>query len=394
MFEHKNEYPVILIPGVVAYGENTKAHKIFPYFGLTSTGWQRVISDSMGVECHTVSFELLSSVWDRTCELYAQLVGGTVDYGAAHSAKYGHKRYGKTYDKPMLTAWTKVNLIAHGFGAPVARLFIELLYNGSQEERDVTPANELSGLYKGGMGGKVHSLVTIAGINDGISTAEAFEGRFPGAKTALTKAATVADVLVKYGSSFVDPYYQKDGMPLTQHGVSAYIAKEDDKPKLKFNEDAIFTYLHRNDNIFYDMGPWGMSQLNAKLNTFEDIYYFSYSGEVTSTIAGKVTVPNLKAKATLPISAVISTFENYLPESPVITKENADNDGFVNTNSTLPPINEEATQFKDISRCIPGVWYQMPIEKRTHFSFMGLLVRPDRYMDEIYDIMALICNLE
>ena len=69
MFEHKNEYPVILIPGVVAYGENTKAHKVFPYFGLTSTGWQRVISDSMGVECHTVSFELLSSVWDRACEL-------------------------------------------------------------------------------------------------------------------------------------------------------------------------------------------------------------------------------------------------------------------------------------------------------------------------------------
>lgn len=393
MFEHKNAYPVILIPGVVGYGENTKMHKVFPYFGLTSTGWQRVINDSMGVECHTVSFELLSSVWDRTCELYAQLIGGTVDYGAAHSAKYGHARYGKTYEKPMLTAWTKINLIAHGFGAPVARLFIELLYNGSQEERDVTPANELSDLFRGGFGGKVHSLVTIAGINEGISTFEAFEGRFPGAKNVLAKAATAGDMLLQY-KSFVDPYFQRTGTPLTQHGVSAYFGKEGDKTKLKFDEDAINLYLRKNDNVFYDIGPWGMSQLNAKLNTFDDIYYFSYSGEVTSTIAGKVTVPNLKAGIALPISAIISTFENYLPESPIITKENADNDGFVNTNSTMPPLSEDAAQFRDISRCQPGIWYQMPVEKRTHFSFMGLFVRPDKFMNEIYDIMEIICNLE
>lgn len=26
------------------------------------------------------------------------LKGGTVDYGAAHAAKYGHERYGKTYE--------------------------------------------------------------------------------------------------------------------------------------------------------------------------------------------------------------------------------------------------------------------------------------------------------
>ena len=31
-------------------------------------------------------------------ELYYYIKGGTVDYGAAHAAKYGHERYGKTYE--------------------------------------------------------------------------------------------------------------------------------------------------------------------------------------------------------------------------------------------------------------------------------------------------------
>ena len=37
------------------------------------------------------------SNYDRAVELYYYIKGGTVDYGAAHAAKYGHDRYGKTY---------------------------------------------------------------------------------------------------------------------------------------------------------------------------------------------------------------------------------------------------------------------------------------------------------
>jgi triacylglycerol lipase len=393
MFEHKNEYPVILIPGVIAYGEESKLHKTFPYFGMTATGFQNVITNNLGIECHTVSFEVLSSVWDRACELYAQLVGGTVDYGAAHSAKYGHARYGKTYEKPMLKAWDKITLVAHGFGAPVARLFIELLYNGSEEEKNATPAGELSDLFRGGFRGKIHALVTIAGIKDGISTAEALEGRFPGAKKLMTKAATAADMLLQY-KSFVDPYYKKGGIPLTQHNLRAYIAKEPAGSKLKFSEDAIDSYLRKNDNIFYDMGPWGMQTLNSELYAFDDIYYLSYSGEVTRTVLGRATLPKLKAGVTLPFATLISTFENYLPEAPIITKKDQDNDGLVNTNSSMPPINEEAAVFRAAEYCQPGIWYQMPIENRNHFSFTGLFVRPDRYLDDIYNLMEIVCNLE
>ncbi|MBQ2500532.1 MAG: hypothetical protein II522_03600, partial [Clostridia bacterium] len=200
-------------------------------------------------------------------------------------------------------------------------------------------------------------------------------------------------MLLQY-THFVDPYYNKSGIPLTQHNLRAYIAKEDDGTKLKFSEDAIDSYLRKNDNIFYDMGPWGMQTLNSELYAFDDIYYLSYSGEVTRTVLGRATLPKLKAGVTLPFATLISTFENYLPEAPIITKKDQDNDGLVNTNSSMPPINEEAAVFRAAEYCQPGIWYQMPIENRNHFSFTGLFVRPDRYLDDIYNLMEIVCNLE
>ena len=47
----------------------------------------------------------MGSAWDRTCELYAQLTGTRVDYGKAHAEKYGHARYGRTYEKPLFPGW-------------------------------------------------------------------------------------------------------------------------------------------------------------------------------------------------------------------------------------------------------------------------------------------------
>ena len=50
----------------------------------------------MGIHTVAPSMGPFTSAWDRACEVYAQLVGGTVDYGKAHSEKYGHERYGRT----------------------------------------------------------------------------------------------------------------------------------------------------------------------------------------------------------------------------------------------------------------------------------------------------------
>ena len=51
-----------------------------------------------GYEAYEASISAFSSNYDRAVELYYYIKGGRVDYGAAHAARYGHKRYGKTYE--------------------------------------------------------------------------------------------------------------------------------------------------------------------------------------------------------------------------------------------------------------------------------------------------------
>ena len=84
----QSKFPVILIPGIFGYGEeNQLVNKVFPYFGMTSASAARVIAE-VGNPVHTASFRPLSGVWERACELYAQIKGGKVDYGKAYAEKH------------------------------------------------------------------------------------------------------------------------------------------------------------------------------------------------------------------------------------------------------------------------------------------------------------------
>jgi triacylglycerol lipase len=49
-----------------------------------------------GFQVFTACVGPFSSNWDRACELYAQIKGGTVFYGTNHSKKYGHDITGRT----------------------------------------------------------------------------------------------------------------------------------------------------------------------------------------------------------------------------------------------------------------------------------------------------------
>ena len=57
-----------------------------------------------GYNVHQASVSAFGSNYDRAVELYYYIKGGRVDYGAAHAAKYGHERYGKTY-KGIMPNW-------------------------------------------------------------------------------------------------------------------------------------------------------------------------------------------------------------------------------------------------------------------------------------------------
>ena len=89
-----------------------------------------------GYKSYEASISAFGSNYDRAVELYYYIKGGRVDYGAAHAAKYGHKRYGKTYEG-VYKDWKpgqKVHLVGHSMGGQTIRQLEELLRNGNPEE--------------------------------------------------------------------------------------------------------------------------------------------------------------------------------------------------------------------------------------------------------------------
>jgi hypothetical protein len=72
----------------------------------------------------------VGSLHDRACEIFYQLVGGTVDYGEAHAREHGHARFGRTYAKGLHPSWSAdnpVHLVGHSYGGTTARALRHLL---------------------------------------------------------------------------------------------------------------------------------------------------------------------------------------------------------------------------------------------------------------------------
>ena len=84
-----NHYPIVMVHGLFGWG-GTEVLGLNYWGGFSSL---RDILNNAGYEVYTPSIGPVASNWDRACELYAYLVGGTVDYGAYHSATNGHARY-------------------------------------------------------------------------------------------------------------------------------------------------------------------------------------------------------------------------------------------------------------------------------------------------------------
>ncbi|RKP10057.1 Alpha/Beta hydrolase protein [Thamnocephalis sphaerospora] len=87
-----------------------------------------------------------SSVHDRACEIYYQLKGGTVDYGEEHAAKYGHARYGRSYQGlyPQWSPEKPLHFIGHSLGGNTLLGLQVLLANRHFYPRSTLPSMMLS----------------------------------------------------------------------------------------------------------------------------------------------------------------------------------------------------------------------------------------------------------
>lgn len=359
----KKDYTFVFVHGLCGWGSDDGANKYFPYWGMM-TGNLFTELERKGYKCVAAGVGTVSSAWDRACELYAQLAGGTVDYGAAHSAEHNHARYGRTYTKPLVENWgpeNKINLIGHSFGGVTVRLLVHLLGEGSAEERAATPVNELSPLFKGGYSNFVYSVTTMAAPHNGTSFFEATGGF----SNALVKI--FCSLAALSGSTYLNRLF--DPM-LDQFGLS-YLPGS--STGVKYDIGKLRAFIQSKDNAFYDLTIDGAAEINKTIHTQPGVYYYSYAGSKTS--ASRWTgnhVPNFGINGLLfPYAFSIGKYTVVTAGGRVIDEQWLENDGLVNTISARAPFTEPSKVYYDGEKVQPGMWYIMPTQNMDHLEFSG-----------------------
>lgn len=325
-----NNYPIVMVHGLFGWGNNE-------LFGINYWGGKNSLKNILtqkGYAVFTPTVGSISSNWDRACELYAYLKGGTVDYGEEHSKKYGHSRYGRTYPGvyPQLgtmgpNGLRKIHLIGHSMGGETIRIFAQLLENGDADEI-ANNKTDISPLFAGNHHW-VDSITTIATPHDGSQEDEAQDSLEPFAHQFFAAMASNAGVINSSNPCFD---FRMDQWGLKQQPNESYS-----------------NYLHRvfSSNIWkstkdlsiWDLSQEGAEQLNSWVKTQKDIYYFSISCiDTHKNLLTYYQLPNLNMNRLLIKSSIfMGQYTCNLPGKVQVDSSWWPNDGIVSVRSAVGP---------------------------------------------------------
>lgn len=391
-----NNYPVVLLHGMAGWGESEWLTKLVPYFGFFRSNVLKLYR-GMGYDAYVPTMGPFTGAWMRACDLWAQIVGGTVDYGKAYSERVGCERYGRTYDKPLIPDWgtldaegkrKKIVIIGHSYGAPTMKAFISLVAFGNEEERRVTPENELSELFKGGKEDWIHAGTTLAGCHNGLAMIEVFPLK------AVLPVWSGLLFLFSLLFDYVGLAKRIWDMKLDAYKMTAEVGKTTSlSDKLK---GAVVLGKQHFGNMAYDICFPGIDDLNATFPWPKNIYYFSYAGN-----AGRKNGDHynwLPDKKSFMLTRFIAPLTGALKNpSKGVTDEWLPNDGLVPVISAVAPFNEPQDDFTALENCKPGVWYKFPVAKKDHHSFEGSGEDPAVYaafMTEVLEHMENLPNVD
>lgn len=376
----EDDYPFVFVHGLMGWGDRSMLDPIMPYWGMTTGNLMKYLT-TKGYESYAAQVGPLSGAWDRACELYAQLTGTTVDYGAAHSAAKGHERYGITYDKPLFEGWgaqKKINLIGHSFGGATTRLFLELLANGSAEEVAAAKAagTKVSPLFEGGKGSWVYSLTAVAAPHNGTTFIE----------TCDISTKVVTDFIYNVGASL--GFTRLKGvydLQLEHFGVY----RKSDETDLQYLIRVLNSsdFMSHNDNAIYDLTIDNALRINDGIGMQKNVYYFSVCGDATHPSAvSDNEIPNANMFILMkPFAAMMGKYyDKYTAGGVYIDRTWLPNDGMVNVVSGLYPVNSDLKCVKadgsqafvvcdgynkqDYAR---GIWNVLPTQPYDHLSIIG-----------------------
>jgi len=361
--------PMIFVPGLAGWGEGAGLDKVVPGWGQLAGSMPKYLG-GYGYECYAASVGPVSSAWDRACELYAQLTGTRVDYGAAHAARFGHDRFGESYEKAFVPDWDdsgrKVHLIGHSLGGATVRLLAQLLAYGSADERAATPADTLSPLFSGALGGRVASITTLGAPHNGSTASEPLVAGTAALQKMLTFLGYASNVLPFFSRVF--PFRLGHfGMSVTDFWRAPWKTFE---TKRAFDESA--------DRAEVDLTVDGAAALNEALQCLPGVYYFSYYAQKTRDDGKGNQVPGEGMWFLFRGTAAAMGLRRapyYTAGGTLIDDAWLPNDGLVSVVSARYPFGEPHRDY-DPADVRPGVWQVMPvIEEYDHMDFAGGLQR-------------------
>ncbi|MBW6410183.1 esterase/lipase family protein [Clostridium weizhouense] len=356
-----NDYPIVLVHGFLGFGRDELLG--YKYWGGV-VDIQEKLRD-LGHETYTATVGPVSSNWDRACELYAYIVGGTVDYGEAHARKFGHERYGRTYPGvyKKISNENKIHLMGHSMGGQTIRTLTQLLSEGCEEEKACGQEN-LSPLFEGGKHW-IHSVTTISTPNNGTTLADAIPGRI-----FLSSAFGVLGTVTGH-NNFINSLYD---FKLDQWGLK----KEDGDSKLDYIDKVLNSDIwdKTKDIATYDLSTEGARELNKWVKAQPDVYYFSWSTCATrESLISDHSMPQIGPMNPLfyPTATEMGRYTRNRNGLPIIDKKWFPNDGVVNTYSQDgPKVASDDIIEKFNGQAKKGQWNVMPkLINTDHMDIVG-----------------------
>ena len=382
-----NQYPAVFVHGVYGWGPEEGIDRKLPYWGASAGNLMDFLM-MKGYESYAVSVGPVSSAWDRACEIYACLTGTTVDYGVAHSAKHNHRRFGRTYAKPLFQGFSaekKIHLIGHSFGGSSVRVFAYLMAFGSEEERKATPDGKLSGLFTGGKADWISSVTTLCAPHNGsqlINLSNEIKLMPIVKRITLDWVSTVGRTAIQ--SRLVDFH-------LEQFGANNTPGKQDLRDYLQVRR----VLKKTTDSVQIDLMKQGSEELNHWLRIVPSIYYFSYYFNCVSRVgradnyrATDADFPFLRDMANLVL--------RYYRRDMLTGRKSYDElagDGLVQIASAMHPNNEPFKDY-DPENIEPGVWQVMPEQRGDHGTAIGLFAPKERTHAFYLQLLSVLCGIE
>ncbi len=374
----KNNYPIVLVHGLFGYGQKEKVFGIDYWFGPLGMDYQFGKYGFNTPDNNIIRLDVgpISSFHDRACEAYAQLKGVRTDYGAAHSTKCGHNRYGKDYsNEPKYSNWSASNpihMVGHSAGGFTILKLIELLDNDfwghGTSASWVKSSSGISAVYNGS--------TAVYQLGADKKTGEfKTDGAIAGLITLIDAILATANILYPKLFDFQLEHWSDYNRWTESNSLKDFLLNAD--------------FIRSQDNLAYDLSLQGTAEITKTYKTHPNIYYFTYQTDETYRKPfSDDWAPDLTMNPLFrPFSSYVGKFDMGVlegvpgigTESIMESKNWRENDGlvpkismnqpFLNNSST---VGEYSLPSKVSDSHSPGRWYVESVPDVDHLEVIFL----------------------